>query len=132
MPKVDDLSKTYFLKLAAPRRARKTAQRQFLLAVDQTRHHGLEAQEGHRVHPAGGVRRLDRIESLPPAKLIISKQTLGKKNGENWMSLTIENKGDGVAFMIHPRVTRGKGGEDVTPIIWSDNYFSLLPGESRS
>ncbi len=31
--------------------------------------------------------------------------------------------------MVHPRVTRGKGGEDVAPIFWSDNYFSLLPGE---
>jgi exo-1,4-beta-D-glucosaminidase len=29
-------------------------------------------------------------------------------------------------------VTRGKGGEDVTPIIWTDNYFSLLPGEQAS
>jgi hypothetical protein len=34
--------------------------------------------------------------------------------------------------MIHPRVTRGKAGEDVVPIFWSDNYFSLLPGEKRS
>jgi exo-1,4-beta-D-glucosaminidase len=34
--------------------------------------------------------------------------------------------------MIHPRVTHGKGGDDVTPIFWSDNYFSLLPGEKRT
>jgi exo-1,4-beta-D-glucosaminidase len=47
------------------------------------------------------------------------------------MTLTIENKGEGVAFMIHPRVTRGKAGEDIVPIFWSDNYFSLLPGERR-
>ncbi len=46
------------------------------------------------------------------------------------MSLTIRSKGDGVAF--DSSVTRGKGGEDVTPIIWSDNYFSLLPGEQVS
>jgi len=37
-----------------------------------------------------------------------------------------------VAFMVHPRLTRGKGGEDLTPILWSDNYFSLLPGEKKS
>jgi exo-1,4-beta-D-glucosaminidase len=34
--------------------------------------------------------------------------------------------------MVHPRITRGEGGEDLTPIFWSDNYFSLLPGESRT
>jgi exo-1,4-beta-D-glucosaminidase len=33
---------------------------------------------------------------------------------------------------VHPRITLGKGGLDVTPIFWSDNYFSLLPGEKRS
>ena len=43
----------------------------------------------------------------------------------------VENQGEGVAFMVHARVTQGKGGEDVTPIFWSDNYFSLLPGEKR-
>jgi hypothetical protein len=32
--------------------------------------------------------------------------------------------------MVHLRVTKGNG-EDVTPILWSDNYFSLLPGEQR-
>jgi hypothetical protein len=33
--------------------------------------------------------------------------------------------------MVHLRVTKGKGGEDLTPIFWSDNYFSLLPGEQK-
>jgi exo-1,4-beta-D-glucosaminidase len=33
--------------------------------------------------------------------------------------------------MVHLRVTKGKDGEDLTPILWSDNYFSLLPGERR-
>ena len=62
LPKIDGLSKTYFLKLRAARRARKIAERQFLLALDQAGHDGLEAQEGHRVHAASGVRRLDRAE----------------------------------------------------------------------
>jgi exo-1,4-beta-D-glucosaminidase len=43
-----------------------------------------------------------------------------------------ENKSHTVAFMVHPRLTRGKGGEDITPILWSDNYFSLLPGEKKT
>jgi exo-1,4-beta-D-glucosaminidase len=24
-----------------------------------------------------------------------------------------------------------KGGDEVLPVIWEDNYFSLLPGETR-
>src|SRR5207253_8201478 len=48
------------------------------------------------------------------------------------MTVSLVNHGDTVAFMIHPRLTRGKGGEDVVPVFWSDNYFSLLPGEKKS
>jgi len=33
--------------------------------------------------------------------------------------------------MIRLRLTSGKDGEDVTPVFWEDNYFSLLPGERR-
>jgi Ig-like domain-containing protein len=46
-------------------------------------------------------------------------------------------------FMVHPRLIRKKGtyfssgdsthdGEDVVPVFWSDNYFSMLPGEKKS
>ena len=47
------------------------------------------------------------------------------------MTVLVENQSDTIAFMVHTRLTRGQGGEDVTPIFWSDNYFSLLPGEKR-
>ena len=26
---------------------------------------------------------------------------------------------------------RGKGGEEILPVVWQDNYISLLPGEKR-
>jgi len=48
------------------------------------------------------------------------------------LTVIAENKSNSVAFMVHPRLTRGKGGEEVTPVFWSDNYFSLLPGEKKS
>jgi exo-1,4-beta-D-glucosaminidase len=51
-------------------------------------------------------------------------------NGE--AHVTLMNPGNAIAFMVHVRVTRGKGGEDITPIFWDDNYFSLLPGEKRT
>ncbi len=52
--------------------------------------------------------------------------------GNSTLTVAAENKSNSVAFMVHPRLTRGKGGEDVTPVFWSDNYFSLLPGEKKS
>jgi len=34
--------------------------------------------------------------------------------------------------MTHVRITHGKESDDVAPIIWDDNYISLLPGESTT
>jgi len=74
---------------------------------------------------------LTGLNGLTKAKLAITKTT--HASGQSpWIALTIENKGDNIAFMVHPRLTRGKGGEDIVPVFWSDNYFSLLPGEKKS
>jgi exo-1,4-beta-D-glucosaminidase len=36
-----------------------------------------------------------------------------------------------LAFFVHLKVTKGIGGEKLLPILWEDNFFPLLPGESR-
>ncbi len=74
---------------------------------------------------------LTGLNGLAKAKVTVTKTT-GVTGSEHWMTVSVVNHGDTVAFMIHPRLTRGKGGEDVVPVFWSDNYFSLLPGEKKS
>jgi exo-1,4-beta-D-glucosaminidase len=46
-------------------------------------------------------------------------------------TVTITNTGKTVAFQVHLRALKGKNGDDILPVIFSDNYFSLAPGESR-
>jgi hypothetical protein len=46
-------------------------------------------------------------------------------------TVTIENPSQSLAFFIHPRLTNS-GQSEVLPTFWSDNYFSLLPGESKT
>jgi exo-1,4-beta-D-glucosaminidase len=43
----------------------------------------------------------------------------------------VENPSKSMAFMVWLRLTPRKGGEDVAPIFWEDNYFSLLPEEKK-
>ena len=44
----------------------------------------------------------------------------------------IENPSDKLAFFVELQVVNRQSGEPVLPILWEDNYISLLPGESRS
>jgi exo-1,4-beta-D-glucosaminidase len=50
---------------------------------------------------------------------------------ERTIRVTIENRSAEPAFFVRLRVTRGEGGGEVLPSLWSDNYVSLLPGERR-
>ena len=36
-----------------------------------------------------------------------------------------------IAFFIHLQIKQAHTQQDVSPAVWQDNYFSLLPGESR-
>src|ERR1019366_8690935 len=38
---------------------------------------------------------------------------------------------DHLAFQIHLSIVEEKSGEEILPVLWEDNYFSLMPGESR-
>jgi len=45
--------------------------------------------------------------------------------------VTVENPTSKLAFMVHLMITKGQGGDEVLPILWEDNYFTLFPGEKR-
>jgi exo-1,4-beta-D-glucosaminidase len=47
------------------------------------------------------------------------------------IQVTVQNQGTAVAFLLRLQITKGEGGDEVLPTIWSDNYISLLPGEKR-
>jgi exo-1,4-beta-D-glucosaminidase len=46
--------------------------------------------------------------------------------------ITITNTGKVVAFQVHLRALKGRDGDDILPVLFSDNYLELAPGESRT
>jgi exo-1,4-beta-D-glucosaminidase len=46
--------------------------------------------------------------------------------------ITVTNTGSTVAFQVHLRALKGQSGDDILPVIFSDNYFELAPGEKRT
>ena len=72
-----------------------------------------------------GLNDLPRV-TLP---VTIARSDDGKMDR---LDARIENPSNAVALMIHLKVVRAGSGERVLPVFYDDNYFSLLPGESRS
>ncbi len=131
LPKPDGLTPTYFLKLELHDAAGKLLSENFYWL--STKPDVLDwARRNDTVYtPQKEFGDLTGLNGLPKAKVAIAK-VVNVSGGDSTLTVTAENKSDSVAFMVHPRLTRGNGGDDVTPIFWNDNYFSLLPGESKS
>ena len=54
------------------------------------------------------------------------------QDGETWkITVNVANPNKGVALMVRLKVVDPVSGLLVAPIIYSDNYFSLVPDESR-
>jgi hypothetical protein len=52
--------------------------------------------------------------------------------GRGPWTVTLTNDGDTPALMLRLKLVSGPSSELVLPVIYSDNYFSLLPGETRT
>ncbi len=131
LPNPDGLTATYFLKLELHDAAGKLVSDNFYWLSTKLDTLDWAGRTDTVYTPQKEFADLSALNTLPKATVAVSKK-LALNGSEFLLTVQVENKGDSVAFMIHPRVLRGKGGEDVTPIFWSDNYFSLLPGEKKT
>jgi exo-1,4-beta-D-glucosaminidase len=74
---------------------------------------------------------------LPKVKLQMSSTSgkaapaPGQPKGQAATTVTLTNPTKSLAFFVRLKVTQGKGGDEVLPVLWEDNYLSLLPGETR-
>src|SRR3954447_10042997 len=63
-----------------------------------------------------------------------------QNGGQSSTTVTVHNPSSSLAFAVHLKVTKGgihrvsrEADEDdeILPVLWQDNYFALLPGETR-
>jgi exo-1,4-beta-D-glucosaminidase len=73
------------------------------------------------------------LEQLPRANLRIDDFRIdpAASAGEGRATVRVSNSTDAIAFLVRLKLTRGDGGEELLPIRWQDNYFTLLPSEQR-
>ena len=71
------------------------------------------------------------LKELPQAEINIEKTPVEIENGICSCSVTLENCGRVPAVMLRLNL-KAADGDQILPVIYSDNYFHLLPNEKRS
>jgi hypothetical protein len=71
------------------------------------------------------------LNSLPTVALdvLTFKQ---ERNGICLLDVAVENPSKSIALMAHLQLRKARSGQRVLPVFYSDNYLSLLSGESKT
>jgi exo-1,4-beta-D-glucosaminidase len=127
LPDIGDLSSTYFLLLTLQDgNGKQVGSNLYWLS---TRPETLDwANSNWYTTPTASFADYTALEQLPKVKLKISSITLPK--GANAITrVMVENPSKTVAFFV--RLKLSAKTNEVLPVIWDDNYITLLPGEKR-
>jgi exo-1,4-beta-D-glucosaminidase len=132
LPAVPGVSKTYFLRLQLHDSAAALVSDNFYWLSTKADTLDWAHKQDTVYTPQKDFGDLTGLDALPQVKVeatIVSK--VHGSLGSQPTIITVKNPSGSVAFMVHLRLTQGPGGADIVPVLWRDNYFSLLPGEQR-
>lgn len=125
------LSTTYFLKLELRDSAGKLVSDNFYWLSTTLDSMNWAGRSDTVYTPQKDFADLNGLNSLPAVKLE-TKAEIHRGGKRESIQLSVKNPSASVAFLVHARVTKGKDGDDLVPIFWDDNYFSLLPAEEKT
>jgi len=120
IPEIAGLTSTYFVSLTLEDVTGKTISRNLYWL--STKPETLDWDKSNWYYtPTKTFADYTALNKLPAAQLQLTAK------GE---SITVTNPSRSLAFAVHLKITRN--GEEVLPVLWEDNYFPLLPGETRT
>jgi exo-1,4-beta-D-glucosaminidase len=129
LPDVDGLSAVYFVALRLTNSEGKLVGSNFYWL--STKPETLDwAKSNWWMTPTDSYADFTALSQLPKVKLKVTSRT-ERKGEESITHVTVENQNKSLAFFARLKLSKGAKGEEVLPVVWEDNYISLLPGEKR-
>jgi exo-1,4-beta-D-glucosaminidase len=129
LPEIQDLSPVYFVVLRLEDAAGNLVGSNFYwlsthpetLAWDKSNYY---------MTPTSSYADFTALQALPKVSLKLSNRS--ERSSSNIIThVGVENPSDSLAFFIRLKISRNSDGREILPVLWQDNYFSLLPGEKR-
>jgi exo-1,4-beta-D-glucosaminidase len=127
IPDIADASGTYFVVLRLEDASGKLVGSNFYWLSSKPETIDWEKSNWYTT-PTASYADFTALSNLPKVKLNVTSRT--ERKGEDAVThVTLENPSKSLAFFVRLKVNRG--GEEILPVMWQDNYVSLLPGEKR-
>ncbi len=138
VPQVEGLTGAYFLALTLENASGAMASRNVYWLSTTPDVPDWEKSDWY-VTPVSAYADLKGLEDLPPVALTMSAERAegrgagveAPRKGESRIAVRLRNPSKAVAFFVRLSVLGGPAGEEALPVLWDDNYVTLVPGESR-
>jgi exo-1,4-beta-D-glucosaminidase len=129
LPEISDLSPTYFVALHLEDSAGKVVGSNFYWL--STKPETLDWDKSNwYTTPTLSYADFTALSQLPKVRLKVASHT--ERNREDSVThVLVENPSKDLAFFVRLKLNKGPHGEEILPVLWEDNYVSLLPGERR-
>jgi exo-1,4-beta-D-glucosaminidase len=129
LPEVKDLSAVYFVVLRLTDSSDKLVGSNFYWL--STKPEPIDwAKSTWWMTPTQSFADFTALAQLPKVKLKVSSHS--EREGEDSSTrVIVENPNKDIAFFVRLKLNKGSSSEEVLPVVWEDNYISLLPGEKR-
>ena len=128
----DPASPVYFVDLVLKDNFGKELSTNFYWLSAKKNIYDWAAEDNDAFTPVKSYEDFTALQSLPSAgKISVGAGVLSGAGGPLVRAM-LQNRSDHLAFQIHLGIRRKNEGADILPVLWSDNYFSLMPGESRA
>lgn len=129
LPNLDGLTRTYFVDLWLTDAADSLVSSNFYWL---STHPDELAPDSTTAFVTGTKQLADftALRKLAPAR-VRAAASFSTRGDEGTARVMITNTGKTLAFFVRLQIDAGAGGGELLPVEWSDNYVTLLPGESR-
>ncbi len=146
LPQIEGLSTTYFVRLTLESAGQIRSRNFYWLSTRQeTLDWGREEEDTSGQYdistwtPTQEFANYTALNTLPKITLHATAQS--RRNGdEGSTTVTLHNPTSSLAFAVHLKVDQRSNhrvsreaqlDDEILPVLWEDNYFALLPGETR-
>ena len=129
IPTIADLTPVYFIHLTLADSAGVVKSTNFYWLSTKAETSDFEKTDW-RYTPVASYGDYTALASLPRVRLEVESGMV-EDGAESKTTVSLKNPSPHLAFFVHLRVAKGAAGEEILPILWEDNYLSLLPGETR-
>jgi exo-1,4-beta-D-glucosaminidase len=121
----------YFLKLALTDPAGKEVSSNFYWLPATLAVIGWDNTPDSAFTPVKTFEDLTALNKLPNIKLQASAAR-EKTVANDQVRVSLHNPSKSLAFQVHVGIRTSGSAEEILPVLWEDNYVTLLPGESRT